>query len=626
MDVGTLDEILGLQRMHRCLLIPEIVRLICSEVDRSFVGAERRRTVKALAQTCRLFQEPALDILWRKLDSLTPLIKCIPSGLWGLEREALDESVGSLALRRAVIPTDWERFLVHAQRVQKFTARRLPRSRLNYDEYQALDTAAKPEVLLPNLRKLTWLERRDQFFPFIRLFLGPNLQELVLGIDGSPLIRLPLLSTLPSRFPMLTHLELEGTPRPSIAPLNASHIRTVSTALCGWSHLQSLSIGWITAKALVHIATLPALQKLMLRNNSLRLPSGFPFSGEALAFPSLQDLCINCKYLTFCTPLIQSMSNQQLKSISIRTGEISCSSARKFFIALEEHCAHDTLRELMVSPICSWEGENSDPILLEDIKPLFAFPYLTKVKLASPTPLGLRDQDMEVLASAWRHLHTLSLDNSPRPGRTPILTLQALIPLARYCKNLASLTILIDARILPPRERRREITDGSTKSIWIHVMDSPVNNAKSVAVVLTRIFPNIDSLEYDIDGEEYYVPVTEPNPEWSRINDILSTLVAVRPEERERQEESDEDSDTDPIESEIRMEETLPLRRSVFPNLTGVMSYDQDMEDINSDDEEYGIRMHSDEDWAKVERFLEIFPDICTSERERWALENSIEP
>ncbi|KAG6380503.1 hypothetical protein JVT61DRAFT_8662 [Boletus reticuloceps] len=37
---------------------------------------EERRTLVALARTCRAFSEPSLDCLWRDLDSLLPLVQC----------------------------------------------------------------------------------------------------------------------------------------------------------------------------------------------------------------------------------------------------------------------------------------------------------------------------------------------------------------------------------------------------------------------------------------------------------------------------------------------------------------------------------------------------------------------
>jgi len=40
-----------------------------------------RRSMSRLARTCRAMCEPALNVLWRELDSLVPLISLFPSNL-----------------------------------------------------------------------------------------------------------------------------------------------------------------------------------------------------------------------------------------------------------------------------------------------------------------------------------------------------------------------------------------------------------------------------------------------------------------------------------------------------------------------------------------------------------------
>lgn len=72
---------------HRCLLIPEILSLVCAAVSLDDVASSRRlETLAALARTSRLFQEPALDCLWSELSTIAPLVKCMPSDLWREER------------------------------------------------------------------------------------------------------------------------------------------------------------------------------------------------------------------------------------------------------------------------------------------------------------------------------------------------------------------------------------------------------------------------------------------------------------------------------------------------------------------------------------------------------------
>lgn len=52
--------------MHRALSIPEILQLVLS-------SGVCRITARNAALTCRLWMEPALDELWKDLDSVLPL-------------------------------------------------------------------------------------------------------------------------------------------------------------------------------------------------------------------------------------------------------------------------------------------------------------------------------------------------------------------------------------------------------------------------------------------------------------------------------------------------------------------------------------------------------------------------
>lgn len=63
--------------MHRCLEVEDVVYLILMQC----CGQRDRKSVTRLARTCRAFYEPAMDVIWRKLDSLGPLLECMPKTL-----------------------------------------------------------------------------------------------------------------------------------------------------------------------------------------------------------------------------------------------------------------------------------------------------------------------------------------------------------------------------------------------------------------------------------------------------------------------------------------------------------------------------------------------------------------
>lgn len=456
-------------------------------------------------------------------------------------------------MRRPVAPTDWERFFVHARRVRTFETFSSQR-RVALEALQALDIAAESKVLLPNLRQLKWNDRSDDAFPFIRLFLGTHIQDLSLNLDGSPMLRLSLLSTLCSRYPMLGRLTLHG---PSFSredtPQFKRHIAAVSTALCGWHNLRNLTVGRVTSEALVHIATLPKLCELDLHSITLDSPRHFPLPENTLAFPSLQILSLDGRSMQFCVPLIESMSQQLLQYLAITARVGPPSSWKAVCSALSEHCIHDSLQHVELE-LTSFTGEQVQDyiLLLGDIEPLFVFSQLTTIKLVSTFLIGIRDEDMDALARAWPRIRILSFGREIKSTWRPKLTLQGLVPLARHCKELEELEIFLSARRVPPWDRGPEIFAGFSRTLTINVTTSPIRHPKDVAVFLSRIFPNLISLENEdrSSREDDDIPVTELDKKWSEVEDLLEILVAVRTEERERWEAEGEVSEDSEEEEE----------------------------------------------------------------------------
>jgi hypothetical protein len=67
--------------MHDCFRIPEISRMICSEL----LHTESQEALASLAQTCRTLEDPALEKLWYYQEGLVPVMKTFPSDLWEIK-------------------------------------------------------------------------------------------------------------------------------------------------------------------------------------------------------------------------------------------------------------------------------------------------------------------------------------------------------------------------------------------------------------------------------------------------------------------------------------------------------------------------------------------------------------
>jgi hypothetical protein len=66
----------------RALRSPELCQLICDQV-----GINDRKTLYSLCLSSKTFLDPALDVLWYKLDNLAPLMRCMSRDLYQDARE-----------------------------------------------------------------------------------------------------------------------------------------------------------------------------------------------------------------------------------------------------------------------------------------------------------------------------------------------------------------------------------------------------------------------------------------------------------------------------------------------------------------------------------------------------------
>ena len=75
--------------MHHCLFVQEIVRNICEQaapevLDGEVVGSD---VLHRMALTCKIFRDSALDVIWRDLPGLEPLLLCMSPDLWSRDAD-----------------------------------------------------------------------------------------------------------------------------------------------------------------------------------------------------------------------------------------------------------------------------------------------------------------------------------------------------------------------------------------------------------------------------------------------------------------------------------------------------------------------------------------------------------
>ncbi|KAJ7171339.1 hypothetical protein C8R46DRAFT_1262711 [Mycena filopes] len=276
--------------MHRALEISELVELICfqfSTNDHGVLDKESSKALAALGRTSKTFCNPALNRLWRRQDTITNLLECMPVGLWDIQ-EAVDETLETasvdpekespliITLLRPIISSDWNRPQFYTPRVKDFS---LETEFVTVDFFDALGASRMGDCIFPNLGTLHWMQQAPNMFHYVRLFLAPRVTELSI-CSIQTFSHLSTISTLPGRCPAVKKLQIEL----QSSDLLAAAISVVSRAVCGLVHLEALNVPALNAKALAHISQLSNLRYLSLE--SAEGMTAFLETRAAVCFPA----------------------------------------------------------------------------------------------------------------------------------------------------------------------------------------------------------------------------------------------------------------------------------------------------------------------------------------------------
>ncbi|KAK7044489.1 hypothetical protein R3P38DRAFT_165882 [Favolaschia claudopus] len=530
--------------MHRCLQVVEIVSLVCEEIE--------ERSLPSFARVCRAFNDPALDVLWSHQNSLGNILRCMPEGIW---EEVFDEDDDEVTwvMNRPVLPSDWERPLVYAHRVKS----------LNYDgrfpvsgrptsaEFlQSLHLCLPRQHLFPNLQTLWFFSRYEWTFEYIRLFLGPQINDLFLARPQTA-AHLSLLPTIAAECPLLKDLEIQHTNQ----ELDCKD--AVSALVLGLHRLESIILPCLDNVALEHLARLPGLKSLTLENQTVM--SAFPagFSNDIL-FPSLESLHIMGEDVDAILPLLTLMTQAPLRDLDIDVaGKITANRLAALYSAIIRYCkkSHTSLERFHYCPgIGTGSAIPTDADISTYLVPgshilsLAPFTNLSVVLLTAPLGFDLDDAIVADLAQTWPHICELSIYSTFYVNRRSRITLKGLLSFAQHCPHLRSLALPLDATSSSPWPHQlvseadanagRRIQQNSL--LYMIVMRSPIADPLLVAGFLSSVFPKLNSILTDknlhgpqADGEgDDVIEAIACNEKWKAVAAALPMLRSIRKEER----------------------------------------------------------------------------------------------
>ncbi|KAK7036162.1 hypothetical protein R3P38DRAFT_2698351 [Favolaschia claudopus] len=513
--------------MHPCLSIPEILQHIFQDVDTDNGFRRDLPSLAALARTCRDFNDPALDLLWRTQYGLENVLRCMPPDL--LQLTIRDE----VRILRPLKRSDRERPLIYMCRIKNLIINGGPNAT---KIFPLLLTSS--ETLFPRLITLHWNYAQDLLN--IRFLLSPRLTELYLFLSSTH-ANLSFLPSIPKLCPSLEKVTVDiGIRLPGAGHDLVSSTSEFVRQLWSIKHID-IEIGDLPS--LEHLSRLPELISLDVRSlpDILKSPAAcFPLPFHTLEKLALRDCEIeatiyflsHCSLPTICRLDIPLDSSTTVADIT------------RLHTALARSCSHDALTELDIDYSESNPPEQDEEaymIPLCSLEPLFCFAKLTSVSITSHLGFALDDDSMKSVALAWPHLVFLEFEcGQYAEYNIPGLTLRSLSILAKHCAFLKTLQLTLDATSIPdldsdaiPQLALRYLQVGKS------FISAPTIY---VAQYISSIFPKLSRIEtYRTDMENDDPDELEENGEaigyhnlWMEVGIQLPVLRTVRAQEQAR--------------------------------------------------------------------------------------------
>ncbi|KAJ3520360.1 hypothetical protein NMY22_g12792 [Coprinellus aureogranulatus] len=429
----------------------ELVLEVAQNLSNIESEQSRQTSLQAMALTSKACFMPVMEILWKHITGLEPILRCLPDDIWYCEED--HEARGTLVpnslvqmLSRRILYEDAARVLeiycplIRGLRIEEWprsvTIDNLVNSRLHHRDPLQDQTSLKNDILCPQLQLLHFncgsgveASERIRFLPH---FTSPTLQELEFHFPDSRAVNITATAFseafmhIVADCPALERVSLKINVDLSSRRLSGI-IREVVTR--HWkSCLGMLEIRNLTNTDLEYLSTLPNLHTLVITDLGLlkcwykyepNAPQA-PRRSKDSAFPGLKTLRISTTHLqgnfSNLMAVLQYLSpdNTALDTLFIQS-DPACSSLNgwKGVIAMiATHCNKDSLTSLSLGDNLLGRIKHKYPARSQghlDLSPLFSFPniasFLHHVGAAQP----IRGEELRRMAAAWVNLHSLSL-------------------------------------------------------------------------------------------------------------------------------------------------------------------------------------------------------------------------
>ncbi|KAJ7475051.1 hypothetical protein FB451DRAFT_1465576 [Mycena latifolia] len=314
----------------------------------------------------------------------------------------------------------------------------------------------------------------------------------------------PIHPLAPVNCPALTNVTIitKDLGKPQI-PLISKFVRSLR-------HLKSIDVPALDPAALTHIARLPHLKFLVLREPSKFIPASSDRSKSSpLPFPALGKLKFDSATLSCAAVHLALLSGSPVQDFSISSNSHRPiePDARQFYTALARHLSHSSLQYIHIAGgsgsddlfprVASAERIERHAVRGETLQPLLAFTNLVTVTLTHPVGFDIDDATLWEMVRARPNLVNLALRSAPyRHMRSTRVTLEGLTALAACCSQLSRLALVLDAAVIPPlRDTEGKARADQDRLRVIEVECSRIQTPRRVATFPHAIFPELREIK-----------------------------------------------------------------------------------------------------------------------------------
>lgn len=409
----------------------------------------------------------------------------------------LTQILFSQRFSRPLAESDWPRFREHSRRVKSVKIIEETQTQCGVEVYRSLGHAAGGQALFPNVKKIAWFDTNRALLCHLHVLMGSQVVDLTLSIDCADIEYdqdewLNALKNLASTYPFLSHVDLKFYQHST----SVQEMQLAWNAICGWTQLHTLKINGLSQAALTHLAGLPNLQELTVRQITNETPlEDFSSTHICSSFPALRVLSVVTQQLSLWRSIIEAMQDHPLRSVKITVfGQHLTSTWKRFFEALKDHCNRSSLTAIWFSECHRVPPQHNAgyTATIDTIQALLSFPNLSSIVFPF-SQLIITDSGAEDMAMAWPHLTSLRLAPEYALFKEPCLTLQGLVPFVERCRKLTTVTLALHTLSIPNSTPKLcELAESQLNlTLYLDTRASPLCSPKEVAAFLSALSPRI---------------------------------------------------------------------------------------------------------------------------------------